>query len=52
MRWKQPKLPTSKGNWWYSLSTDYPPDHGTAQQDRKNNRVERILIMIVRERDK
>ena len=18
MRWKQPKLPTSKGNWWYS----------------------------------
>ena len=33
-----------------ALSTDYPPDHGTAQQDRKNNRMERILTITTRER--
>ena len=27
-----------------------PPDHGTAQQDRKNDRVERILAITTRER--
>ena len=26
------------------------PDHGTAQQDRKNNRMERILTITTRER--
>ena len=29
---------------------EYPPDHGTAQQDRKNNRMERILTITTRER--